>query len=1195
MAGIFIKLLNMSISASYLVLAVLLLRVLLKNAPKWINLVLWSLVGLRLAIPFNFQSVLSLIPSAHTIVKSDFSAPITVHSGFQTLDRGINRFIAESVPIREFAPPAAAPAAQPAPAAIPTFDWMELLGILWLIGFLFLLVFSAVSFIRLRQNVEVSVRIRRDIYVCDYIDIPFILGFLHPRIYLPSSLRQEDVRYVVAHEKSHLKNLHHIYKPIGFLLFSIYWFNPLILLAYIFFSKDIELACDEDVIKDFTLEEKKAYSYALLSCSSSCKILTPCPLAFGEVSVKERVKKVLRYKKPGLCIIALSVSLCLLSACFFLTDPKEESSGSVKPADTANVSGAKIRYPDLVPEEVEASSFYQEALRDETAHIIVDAGVITAPDAVINFFNAVSDGKEASFTQYRFSSVLRKDLWKSTYHFDGENITEEIRGTSLSEGADPENFSFDELLWEDHTYTTDITSLRLLPSGILEITDTTSSEPGLLEFFNDIDTFPDYEKHQALLEQYIPPIYFCVITGDSFEDAEGFFKTFKYLPCADGMIRHQSKDKENFWTRYPDANMPFDDFYKLMSQYFEIDKDRLYELTKRDLNENNEFHYEGGLGGGYPTVILEDVVAKGDTTSLFLRFFNVDGSYTADTRKVLTVKNMPDGSFRYLSMKDEPCAEMVFGDYVTESVSRMKSTSISSKKTPPQIAALEPKDAAWWWENYVRDLAYSFQDIYPSKLHSENQAADIYRLMVYAVRHGKVEVPTSKSDPDVKLPLEKAKEIAPKALGETELSGLYLDHITDKNDVMNYYVSAVFKKSDPKFPAGDDVFRITDVTYLDLLHCEVTLSSDWTDSSRIMSFEQNKYDEFYLTSVRIEPKPQREAFSVTTDHPLSIFHAQNESEHQTLSHLEYVGMTESDLVMVSPENTIGLLEFLVFDLQNLSEPHSTFFAPLAYGENAQEMKIGERGTLLLATDHNLREYDLRGNLVKSKDLPSYFLEDAARFRGKWGSRYIYTEDLHYIAYSYPGGLYAADLESGKQIKVCDVTEDKFSLSAYPQEIKDGTLSYLTENVHASCLSHYRYFDLAQEKEISSPYDIPSSSDHGIQFQYVIGNKAIGLPNPMMQAQSSLEIYDMDTHQTIQVKEEHSSARVDGENVYLFTYDKNQNLSSLKKVDLETGALSAPLLTCNYDSLCHISKDRAFLFPFGIEDGPQMAMAVVRLK
>lgn len=327
---LFLKLVNMSIVASWLVLAVILFRLLLKKAPKYIRCIMWMLVGVRLICPFSFKSNLSLIPSAEVLPGDVLSGPqFVINTGLGAVDSRINAHIGD----RYFEG-----------VSVPTgngFDTMRILSYVWLVGILMMLVYTAVSYIRTRRSLAEAVESTNGIWMCDHVKTPFILGVFKPRIFMPSSMNELDVDYVVAHEKAHLKRLDHIWKPFGFLLLTVYWFNPVMWIAYILLCRDIELACDEKVIKDMSLDSKKLYSEVLINCSMQRRLIVACPLAFGEVGVKERIKTVLNYKKPAFWIVIVALVVCVAVGACFLTNPK-----GVKLRDRSNISADEL--PDFI-------------------------------------------------------------------------------------------------------------------------------------------------------------------------------------------------------------------------------------------------------------------------------------------------------------------------------------------------------------------------------------------------------------------------------------------------------------------------------------------------------------------------------------------------------------------------------------------------------------------------------------------------------------------------------------------------------------------------------------------------------------------------------------------------------------------------------------------------------------------------------
>lgn len=313
MSDLFLKIVNMSISASWLVVAVLILRLVLKKAPKWVYVLLWGIVAVRLICPFSFESALSLIPSAETFPEKIISGPsFDVQTGITPIDNRINDYLGD----RYFEG-----------VTVPTNNGnnvMTILTIVWIIGILLLATYTIISYQRLNRKVDTAVHYKDNIFQSENVSSPFVLGIIKPRIYLPFNMNGQDLEHVVAHEQAHIRRKDHWWKPLGFFLLTIHWFNPLMWWAYVLLCRDIELACDEKVIKGLSNEQRADYTQALVACSVNRRMIAACPLAFGEVGVKERVKSVMNYKKPAFWVIIIAVIVCVGVAVCFLTNPKQD-------------------------------------------------------------------------------------------------------------------------------------------------------------------------------------------------------------------------------------------------------------------------------------------------------------------------------------------------------------------------------------------------------------------------------------------------------------------------------------------------------------------------------------------------------------------------------------------------------------------------------------------------------------------------------------------------------------------------------------------------------------------------------------------------------------------------------------------------------------------------------------------------------
>lgn len=332
MSELFLRILNMSIAASWLALVVMVLRLLLKKAPRWTVFFLWALVAVRLVLPISLESRFSLVParvSSGSMI-SDWTDDYVgetqfIHDNAENADDYQTAVDAGREPVSagedgHYVVTGADRREEPSTVkntVVPVFAWI------WAAGVIVMGMYAVLSYLRLRKRVRTAVRLRNNIYECDQISTPFVLGIVRPRIYLPFRMAEADRVSVIAHEQTHIRRRDHWLKPFGFLLLSVYWFNPILWIVYILFCRDIELACDERVIREMDADERADYSQALLNCSAPHRMIAACPLAFGEVGVKERVKNVLTYQKPAFWIILVAVLACAVAAVCFLTNPKE--------------------------------------------------------------------------------------------------------------------------------------------------------------------------------------------------------------------------------------------------------------------------------------------------------------------------------------------------------------------------------------------------------------------------------------------------------------------------------------------------------------------------------------------------------------------------------------------------------------------------------------------------------------------------------------------------------------------------------------------------------------------------------------------------------------------------------------------------------------------------------------------------------
>ena len=384
MSRIFSGVLQMSIAAAWMIPVVMVLRLLLKRAPKWVNLVLWGLVGLRLVCPFVPESRFSLMPKLPILSGYLYGNMIGNPAGnafrADTLQNGTNFSNNISQAALDGSMGAAGSGMGGAfgitGSGIGAFGagvWriperlLSAFSILWLAGVILFTGYAVYSYARIRRQVAEAMWLRENLWICDEVKSPFILGLRKPKIYLSSSMDEVLYPYVIAHEQAHLKRGDQWWKPLGFLILAIHWFQPFVWAAYILFCSDLELACDESAVKKLNPQERQDYSYALLSCSMQRRLVTVCPLAFGEAGVKKRVKEILNYKKPTFWVVLAAVVVCVIVAVCFLTNPKQGTTTTILLTNEAGksengVDAGNVASADEVNAQQETDAALQEAL-----------------------------------------------------------------------------------------------------------------------------------------------------------------------------------------------------------------------------------------------------------------------------------------------------------------------------------------------------------------------------------------------------------------------------------------------------------------------------------------------------------------------------------------------------------------------------------------------------------------------------------------------------------------------------------------------------------------------------------------------------------------------------------------------------------------------------------------------------------------
>lgn len=518
---------------------------------------LWALVGIRLICPFSLESVLSLIPSAQTIPDTVLSEPsFSVQTGFEGVDTRVNAELAsryyEGV-------------------TVPTNTGLHaatLLTAIWIVGIFALAIYAAVSFIRLRRQTAESIKYAENIYLCDCIPSPFILGIVKPRIFLPSSINEADIPYVLAHEKAHLKRRDHLWKPIGFVLLSIYWFNPLIWVAYILLCRDIELACDEKVIKSMGTECKKPYADALINCSVSQRRISACPVAFGETDVKSRIQSVLKYKKPAFWVILVAVLTCVAVAVCFLTVPK----------------GIQLIELDAINSEPQSVTVVMEGEAYEIPRRSIPF--------VRNFFNQVSVGR-TPITHRRDGE--RDKTNTVIFHFDSGDICYYFNGDCTE-------------LWVDDTIKPSLTHRVKDPQAVRQFFENRENDflPAELEGLSLQATDADFSSDPPYLEiEWINTTKQDLVFGESYciyRENNGTWERIEFREGygvfdAVGILLHANSSRTHTY-RFWGLDMAHPGKYRLESDCFkdlaEGDTDYRQEYTVHfdfELVENTD----GGL------------------------------------------------------------------------------------------------------------------------------------------------------------------------------------------------------------------------------------------------------------------------------------------------------------------------------------------------------------------------------------------------------------------------------------------------------------------------------------------------------------------------------------------------------------------------------------------------------------------------
>lgn len=533
MEALFLKLLNMSLAAGWMVLVVLLLRLALRRAPRWAVCLLWGLVALRLVCPVSVESSLSLLPEkvgSGELVEEwadDYVGEVWVIHDNSIYYDGAVAAGREPIPSGEggyyvvTAPDQLGEPSTVENTVVPVLSWV------WLAGMSGMLLYALVSYLLLKRRMATATLLRDHIKQSESVDSPFVLGLFRPAIYLPYAIDGEDMAHVIAHEQAHIRRRDHWWKPIGFLLLSVHWFNPMLWVAYVLLCRDIEAACDEKVIADMEREERRAYSTALLNCSVHRRRIAACPLAFGEVGVKERIKNVMDYKKPAFWIVAVAVAACLAAGVCFLTDPPllalDLEDNPIQSAHCFDVREGGPEGParPLTEEEIEDLTYRLKGLngtrRDDAYAGLTAAYQISA---------ALKDGSYVRASGYHMGNLSRVDV-----EWQGERYV-------------VEDLSF-------HFYLDEVCRKRGAPSGEkrpLTLDDVTAlSQKGDALTWADFEDFDYIETGSGLyIRAYDIDEMFTLLIGGAGPDSDPMYIYLRSNYTRDGRIDIRFDDVEAF-------------------------------------------------------------------------------------------------------------------------------------------------------------------------------------------------------------------------------------------------------------------------------------------------------------------------------------------------------------------------------------------------------------------------------------------------------------------------------------------------------------------------------------------------------------------------------------------------------------------------------------------------------------------------
>jgi len=566
MAELFLKVFNMSVSAGWLVLAVLAARLFLKKAPRWIHVLLWGIVAVRLICPISIESAMSLMPSAE-VVSPDIGiqAVPQIQTGIPAVNEAINPIISQTL------------APKPERFEISHEIWVQAFGILWMAGVAVMALYGVFSGLRLRGKLREAVVLEDRIYLSEKTASPFILGIFRPNVYLPYGMDSTTQSHVIAHELAHIRRKDHWWKPLGFFLLCLHWFNPLVWLAYILLCRDIEMACDEKVIREMGNQERADYSQALLRCSIRRSNISACPLAFGEVGVKQRIRSVLRYKKPGFWIILTALILCAVVAVCFLTDPRRETDAydgymlSVRIQDGSSVKEGEPRWNYFVISPfskvtlpgANSVGLSLKKIRDDGVHLVFDKPLLLEGESKSDLWLKRGEQIElvtptpGGSTWYSFSIVDKSFLFSD--YTPLESLPEDYSlDQAKSDGCvvmeDGDVSSGKEVWWNFYQRVQ-----SGIPAGVRYATYFTLKDPSRYssEYYETYkNTYPRLYVHDLSYDGEVFHVRW-------YEDGELIQRTYQYLLRFQGEAETEWAQYESY-VRYVLTNKVVSDWWEIM-------------------------------------------------------------------------------------------------------------------------------------------------------------------------------------------------------------------------------------------------------------------------------------------------------------------------------------------------------------------------------------------------------------------------------------------------------------------------------------------------------------------------------------------------------------------------------------------------------------------------------------------------------